>query len=262
MLLDSTKYLHIQVSKCLYQFNSPTREDVLRNLRARVPPPLTGAIPPGAVRLFNTISELDQLYALVAKESEEHDLPNTKLGQRLVAWLNRYLVDLSCTPLEAKPQKNNIIIHVLSKWRPPAWVMSCGKNKREGYKKAYQAAQESTHVQCKVPPLPLSSVTEAQQPPATLSLSSVLEVLQPPSASSSAPVMTHPRTFGVMTTSRRILPPPTMPPLILTQKSCTTYLRQDGFPRGGPSWGDELAKWRDFILHLCHCGQASRFLRI
>ena len=53
-----------------------------------------------------------------------------------------------------------------------------------------------------------------------------------------------------------------MPPLILTWKSCTTYLRQDELPRGGPGWGDELAKWRDFILCLCHCGKASRFLRI
>ena len=113
---------------------------------------------------------------------------------------------------------------MLLKWRPSAWVTSYGKNKHDGYKKAYQAAQESTHVQCKVPPVPSSSITEAQQPPATSSLSSVLEVSQPPAASSSAPVMTHPHTFGVMTTSRHILPhpPPTVPPLILTQKSHTT----------------------------------------
>ena len=208
MLLDSMKYLHVQVGKCLYQFDSPTREDVLRNLRAHVLPPLAGAIPPGTVCLFNMITELDQLYALVAKESEEHNLPNTKLGQRLITWLNRYLADSSCTPSEAKPQKNNIIIHVLLKWRPPAWVTSHGKNKHEGYKKAYQAAQKSTRAQCKVTPLPLSSITEVQQPPAVSSSSSVLEVSQPPATSLSAPVMTCPCTFGVMTTSQCILPPP------------------------------------------------------
>ena len=97
------KYLHIQVSKCLYQFNSPAREDILRNLRARILPPLAGAIPPGSVCLFNTITKLDQLYALVAKESEEHNSPNTKLGQRLIAWFNRYLADSSHTPSEGKP---------------------------------------------------------------------------------------------------------------------------------------------------------------
>ena len=89
VLLDGTKYLHIQVGKCLYQFEGSAREDVLRNLRVCVPPPLAAAIPPGAVRLFNMITEVDKLYALVARESEEHDSPNTKLGQRLVAWLNR-----------------------------------------------------------------------------------------------------------------------------------------------------------------------------
>ncbi|KIM57916.1 hypothetical protein SCLCIDRAFT_28442, partial [Scleroderma citrinum Foug A] len=263
VLLDGTKYLHVQVGKCLYQFEGSAREDVLRNLRVRVPPPLTAAIPPGAVRLFNTIAELDKLYALVARESEEHNSPNTKLGQRLVAWLNRYLGDSSRTP-EAKPQKNSIIIHALSKWRPPAWVTSCGKNKRDGYKKAYQAARESTCAQREAPPPPLSSVPEAQQP-AAASLFSVLEASRPPAASSSsapAPATTRRRTFGVMSTSRWPILPPTVPPLILTWRSRTTYLRQDGLPRGGPSWGDELDEWQDFIHHLCRSGMAQRFLGI
>ena len=241
VLLDGTKYLHVQVGKCLYQFEGSAREDILRNLRVCVPPPLAAAIPPGAVRLFNTIAELDKLYALVARESEEHDSPNTKLGQRLVAWLNRYLGDSSHTP-EAKPRKNSVIIHALSKWRPPAWVMSRGKNKHDGYKKAYQAAWESTCAQREVPPPPSSSVPEAQQPAAASSFS-VLEASRPPAALSSsapAPTTTRRRTFGVMLTSRRPILPPTVPPLILTQRSHTTYLRQDGLPRGGPSWGDEL----------------------
>ncbi|KIM54278.1 hypothetical protein SCLCIDRAFT_31223 [Scleroderma citrinum Foug A] len=33
-----------------------------------------------------------------------------------------------------------------------------------------------------------------------------------------------------------------MPPLYLTQRSCNTN-RQDGLPKGAPSWGDELAEW-------------------
>ncbi|KIM67439.1 hypothetical protein SCLCIDRAFT_20958 [Scleroderma citrinum Foug A] len=253
MLLDSMKYLHVQVGKCLYQFKGSAREDILRNLRVRVPPPLAATIPPGTVRLFNTIAELDKLYALVARESEEHDSPNTKLGQRLVARLNRYLGDSSHTP-EVKPRKNSVIIHTLLKWRPPAWVTSRGKNKCNGYKKAYQAAWKSTCAQCEALPLPSSSIPEGQQP-AAASLFSVLEASQPPAASSSsapAPVMTRRCTFGVMSTSRQPILPPTMPPLILTRRSCTTYLRQDGLPRGGPGWGDELDE----------CGMAQRFLGI
>ena len=244
VLLNGMKYLHVQVSKCLYQFEGSAREDVLRNLRVCVPPPLTAAIPPGTVRLFNMIAELDKLYALVARESEEHDLPNTKLGQRLMAWLNRYLGDSSCTP-EGKPRKNSVIIHALSKWRPPAWVMSHRKNKCDGYKKAYQAVWESTCAQHEAPPPPSSSIPEVQQPAAASSFS-VLEASWPPAASSSsapAPATTHCCTFRVMSTSRQLIPPPTVPPLILTQRSCTTYLRQDGLPRGGPSWGDELDEW-------------------
>ena len=244
VLLDGMKYLHIQVSKCLYQFVGSARADVLRNLRVCVPPPLTAAIPPGAVRLFNMIVELDKLYALVARESEEHNSPNTKLGQRLVAWLNRYLGDSSRT-LEAKPRKNSVIIHALSKWRPPAWVTSRGKNKRDGYKKAYQAAWESTCAQREAPPPPSSSIPEAQQPTAASSFS-ILKASRPPAASLSsapAPTTTRRRTFGVMSTSRRPILPPTVPPLILTQRSRTTYLRQDGLPRGGPGWGDELDEW-------------------
>ncbi|KIM50500.1 hypothetical protein SCLCIDRAFT_34227, partial [Scleroderma citrinum Foug A] len=252
-----------RVGKCLYKFKGSARKDILRNLKVHVPPPLAATIPPGTVRLFNTIAELDKLYALVARESEEHDSPNTKLGQRLVAWLNRYLGDSSRT-LEVKPRKNSIIIHALSKWRPPAWVMSHGKNKCNGYKKAYQAARESTCAQREAPPLPLSSIPEVQQPTAASSFS-ILEASRPPAASLSsapAPAMTHRCTFGVMSTSRWPIPPPTVPPLILTRRSCTTYLRQDGLPRGGPSWGDELDEWQDFIHCLCRSGMAQRFLGI
>ena len=65
-----------------------------------------------------------------------------------------------------------------------------------------------------------------------------------------------------MSTSRWPILPPTVPPLILTRRSCTTYLRQDGLPRGGPGWGDELDEWRDFIHRLCRSGMAQRFLGI
>ena len=163
MLLDGMKYLHVQVGNSLYQFESPTRESVTQNIDARVPPPLAGTIPPGAVHLFNMMDKLDELYAQVSKESDKHNSPNTRLGQRLVAWLNRYLGDTDHMT-KAKPSKNHVISHALTKWRPPAWVTSHGKNKHEGYKKVHQAAHDGTHVQCDTPPLPSSSIPEVQQP--------------------------------------------------------------------------------------------------
>ena len=63
MLLDSTKYLHVQFNNCLYQFEDPHRENVLRNIRRGITPPITGAIWPGAVHLLNTITELNEFYA-------------------------------------------------------------------------------------------------------------------------------------------------------------------------------------------------------
>ena len=225
--------------------------------------PSCGCHPPGTVHLFNTINKLDKLYALVAKESNEHNSPNTRLGQRLMAWLNRYLGDADHTT-RAKPSKNHIISHALMKWRPPAWVASCGKNKREEYRKAHQAAHDGMRAQCDTPPLPLSVAPEVQQPPATSVSSSVPEVPQPPTTSLSsvtiAPTMACPRMFRVMTTSQQELPP-YVPPLYLTRRSCNTN-RQDGLPRGAPGWGDELTEWWDFIHHLCWCGMAMRFLGI
>ena len=70
----------------------------------------------------------------------------------------------------------------------------------------------------------------------------------------------RPRLFGVMTTSRRELPP-YMPPLYLTRRSCNTN-RQDGLPKGAPGWGDKLAEWRDFIHHLCRSKTTTKFLGI
>ena len=261
ILLDGKKYLHLQVGEHLYQFEELAREAVLRNIGARVPPPLAGAIPPGTVRLFNTMDELDKLYARVAQESDERDSPNTRMGQRLVAWLNRYLGETDRTT-RAKHSKNCIISHMLTKWRPPAWVMSHGKNKREEYRKAHQAACDGTRTRCGAPPPPSSSVPEAQQPPATSVSSSVLEALQPPAASllTTAPVMVHPRLFRAMTTSQQELPP-YVPPLYLTQRSHNTN-RQDGLPKGAPGWGDELAEWQDFIHRLCCSKRMKKFLGI
>ena len=213
------------------------------------------------MRLFNTMDKLDKLYTWVAQESDECDSPNTRMGQRLVAWLNRYLGDTDHTT-RAKPSKNHVVSHTLTKWRPPAWVTSRGKNKREEYRKAHQAARDGTCTQYGAPPLPSSFVPETQQPPVASVSSSVLEAPQPPAASSSttAPVMVQPQLFRVMTTSWRELPP-YVPPLYLTQRSHNTN-RQDGLPKGAPSWGDELAEWRDFIHHLCHSKTTKKFLRI
>ena len=261
VLLDGTRYLHVQVGNSLYQFEGPARESIVCNIDAHVPPPLVGTNPPGAVRLFNMVDKLNKLYAQVAQESDEHDSPNTRMGQRLIAWLNRYLGDMDHT-MRAKPSKNHIISHTLTKWRPPAWVTSCSKNKHKEYRKAHQAACDGMRAQCGAPPLPLSFVPKAQQPPATSVSSSILEVPQPPAASSltTAPATARPRLFGVMTTSRQELPP-YMPPLYLTWRSHNAN-RQDGLPKGAPGWGDELAKWRDFIHHLCCSKTMKKFLRI
>ena len=263
ILLDGKKYLHLQVGEYLYQFEELTREAILRNIGARVHPPLAGAIPPGAVCLFNTTDKLDKLYALVAKELNECDSPNTRLGQRLVAWLNRYLGDTDHT-MRAKPSKNRVISHTLTKWRPPAWVTSCGTNKHKEYRKVHQAACDGTRARCDAPPPPSSVTPEVQQPPATSVSSSVPEGPQPPAASlllaMIAPTTARPQMFRVMTTSQQELPP-YVPPLYLTRRSRNTN-RQDGLLKGAPSWGDELTEWRDFIHCLCQCGMATRFLRI
>ena len=192
VLLDGTGYLHVQVGNSLYQFKGPARESVIRNIDARVPPPLAGANPPGAVHLFNTVDELNELYARVAQELDKHDSPNTRMGQRLVAWLNRYLGDMD-RMTRAKPSKNHVISHVLTKWRPPAWVTSRGKNKCEEYRKAHQAARDGTCVQCGAPPPPSSFVPEAQQPHAASVLSSILKAPHPPAASLSTTAPTTAR---------------------------------------------------------------------
>jgi len=41
VLLDGTKYLHIQFNDCLYQFKDPHRENVLRNIHHGIAPPIT-----------------------------------------------------------------------------------------------------------------------------------------------------------------------------------------------------------------------------
>ena len=163
ILLDGKKYLHLQVGEHLYQFEELAREAVLRNIGAHVPPPLAGAIPPGAVRLFNTMDELDKLYAWVAQESDKRDSPKTRMGQRLVSWLNRYLGDMD-NMMRAKPSKNHVVSHALMKWRPPAWVTSRGKNKREEYRKAHQAARDGTRTQCSTPPPPRPSSLRHSNP--------------------------------------------------------------------------------------------------
>ena len=151
---------------------------------------------------------------------------------------------------------------MLTKWRPPAWVTSRSKNKHKEYRKVHQAVRDGTRAQCGTPPPPSSFIPEMQQPPATSVLSSVLEALQPPAASLSttAPTMARPRLFRVMMTSRRELPP-YVPPLYLTRRSRNTN-RQDGLPKGAPSWGDKIAKWRDFIHRLHRSKMTKKFLGI
>ena len=180
-----------------------------------IAPPIIGAIWPGAVPLLNTKAELDRLYTLVAQESDEQNLPNTRLGQKFVAWLNRYMGDADCVTGK-KPPKTDVIIHALKKWRPPAWASARGKSKRDGYKQAHRAQRDQLNGSTSQPP---ASIPETAQPPAASTHHPPTpEAVQPPATSSSfapAPAMASTRMFGVVSTSREPTPAP-VPPLILT----------------------------------------------
>ena len=82
----------------------------------------------------------------MATETEEWYSPNTRMGQRLVTWLNRYQVDRD-HETKGKPPKNKVILFALAKWRPPAWVSAHGKSKRKEMKKAHKAVWESACTQ-------------------------------------------------------------------------------------------------------------------
>ena len=180
-----------------------------------IAPPIIGAIWPGAVPLLNTKAELDRLYTLVAQESDEQNLPNTRLGQKFVAWLNRYMRDADCVTGK-KPPKTDVIIHALKKWRPPAWASARGKSKCDGYKQAHRAQRDQLNGSTSQPP---ASIPETAQPPAASTHHPPTpEAVQPPATSSSfapAPAMASTRMFGVVSTSREPTPAP-VPPLILT----------------------------------------------
>jgi len=176
VLLDGTKYLHVQFNDCLYQFEDPHRENVLRNIRRGIAPLITGAIWPGAVRLLNTANELDEFYAQVAKESEESDSPNTRFGQNFIAWLNRYMADTDCHT-RVKPLKNSVMSHAFKHWHPPAWASARGKSKREGYKQAKRAERGNGHTEGEQP----SEATSQPPPPAPeVAPPSVTSSLLPP----------------------------------------------------------------------------------
>ena len=257
VLLDGKKFLHIQFNDCVYQFEEPHRRDILRNINRGIAPPITGTIWPGAVPLLNTKAELNRLYTLVAQESDEQNSPNTRLGQKFVAWLNRYMGDADCITGK-KPPKTNVIIHALRKWRPPTWALARGKSKRDGYKQAHRAQRDQLDGSTSQPP---ASIPETAQPPATSTHHPPTpEAVQPPATSSSfapAPATASTRMFGVVSTSREPTPAP-MPPLILTRRQCTTH-KQDGLPKGAPGWGDKIAEWRDFVHRLSRAGFTGSF---
>ena len=236
----------------MYQFEEPRRRDILRNINRGITPPITGTIWPGAVPLLNTKAELDRLYALVAQESDEQNSPNTRLGQKFIAWLNRYMGDADCV-MGKKPPKTNVIIHALKKWRPPVWASARGKSKHNGYKQAHQAQRDQLDGSTSQPP---ASIPETAQPPATSTHHPPTpEAVQPPATSSSfapAPATASTRMFGVVSTIREPTPAP-VPLLILTRQQRTTH-KQDGLPKGAPSWGDKSAEWHDFVHHLSWAG--------
>jgi len=179
VLLDGTKYLHVQFNDCLYQFEDPHRENILRNIHRGIAPLITGAIWPGAVRLLNTTTELDKFYARVVKESEESNLPNTRFGQKFIAWLNQYMADTDCHT-RVKPLKNSVMSHAFKHWHPPTWASARGKSKHEGYKQAKWAERGNGHTEGEQP----SEATSQPPPPAP-------KVAQPSIASLSLPPATE-----------------------------------------------------------------------
>ncbi|KIM50735.1 hypothetical protein SCLCIDRAFT_34032 [Scleroderma citrinum Foug A] len=257
VLLDGKKFLHIQFNDCVYQFEEPHRRDILRNINRGITPPITGAIWPGAVPLLNTKAELDRLYALVAQELDEQNSPNTRLGQKFVAWLNRYMGDVDCV-MGKKPPKTDVIIHALKKWRPPVWASARGKSKHNGYKQAHRAQRDQLDGSTSQPP---ASIPETTQPPAaSMHHLPTPEAVQPPATSSSfapAHATASTRMFGVVSTSREPTPAP-VPPLILMWWQRTTH-KQDGLPKGAPGWGDKIAEWHNFIHRLSWAGFVGSF---
>jgi len=262
VLLDGTKYLHIQFNDCLYQFEDPHRENILRNIRHGIAPLITGAIWPGAVCLLNTTTELNEFYARVAKESEESDSPNTKFGQKFIAWLNRYMADTDHRT-RAKPLKNSMMSHAFKHWHPPAWAER-GNGHTEGEQPSEATSQPPPPAPEAAPPSTASSslppATEVAQPATSSSLPRAPEVARPPAAllsSALAPAKARTRSFGVMSSSQQSLPT-TVPLLILMWRNRTTH-RHDGLPKGAPGWGDEIVEWCDFIHQLSCAGCTKKF---
>ncbi|KAI6013149.1 hypothetical protein PISMIDRAFT_15164 [Pisolithus microcarpus 441] len=133
VLLNSRKYLHVQVQQSLYQFEAPHRNDVERAISAGYTPAMFGAVPPGAVHLLNTTHEIDNVYAHATEENNESHAPNARATQCLITWINRYLADVDvCTGM--KPARNPVTAYALSQWHPPTWMAAKGKSKHENYK--------------------------------------------------------------------------------------------------------------------------------
>ena len=157
-----------------------------------------------------------------------------------------------------KPPKTDVIIHVLKKWRPPAWASAHGKSKCDRYKQVHRAQRDQLDRSTSQPP---ASIPETAQPPAASTHHPPTpEAVQPPATSSSfapTPAMASTCMFSVVLTSREPMPAP-VPPLILTRQQCTTH-KQDGLPKGAPGWGDKITEWRDFVHHLSQAGFAGSF---
>ena len=157
-----------------------------------------------------------------------------------------------------KPPKTDVIIHVLKKWRPPAWASAHGKSKCDRYKQVHRAQRDQLDRSTSQPP---ASIPETAQPPAASTHHPPTpEAVQPPATSSSfapTPAMASTCMFSVVLTSREPMPAP-VPLLILTQQQCTTH-KQDGLPKGAPGWGDKITKWRDFVHCLSQAGFTGSF---
>ncbi|KIK16822.1 hypothetical protein PISMIDRAFT_15571 [Pisolithus microcarpus 441] len=133
VLLNGKKYLHIWVQQSLYQFEAPLHDDMERVISAGYAPALFGAVPPGVAHLLNTPCKIDEVYARTARENDEGRVPNARVAQHLITWINRYLADID-RYTGRKPAKNPVAAYALLQWHPPAWMAMKGKSKRENYK--------------------------------------------------------------------------------------------------------------------------------
>ncbi|KAI6010080.1 hypothetical protein PISMIDRAFT_17851 [Pisolithus microcarpus 441] len=232
VLLNGKRLLHVWVQQNLYQFEAPLHNDMERAISAGYAPAMFGAIPPGAVHLLNTTHKIDDVYARATEENDKGHVPNARVAQRLITWINRYLADVD-RYTGRKPAKNPVAAYVLSQWHPPAWMAMKGKSKRKNYKPSVTGL---------APNQPLAyeerqaNLTEAREEPI------ITRELNP------IPQVTTPIA-------------PMVPPVIDRQDHKKKWY-QDRGPKKALHWGAPLSKWKEHIQRYLDINKMSYFLGV